>query len=398
MQQVTEIEAYPRGSRIVHIGPPKTGTTAVQSSLYLRQAELAAYGVAYPGRRRHERAAVSAAALEWIPEGYPDDIAKHWRRLTEEVRASTADRVVVSSEIFALAPDSRIPRIVEDLGGDLQVVITMRPLARMLSSQWQQSIQNLETADYESWLQRLVGPGAGPDPYTDALWRHYRVDRLVQRWGAEVGEENVTLVVVDPVDRSMLLHSFEQLLGLPPDFLEPAPDEQNVSLPYPEVEMLRAFNRRFRAEGHDRTTYVRTIRGPAMRQIKAAGQPVMRRHPIGTPLWAVERANEVAAEMVDVIRGTRARVIGDLADLITPVPEHEPDDVPATVDADSAAEIAYALFLAGRTQALAKARRPQPAADQIAGRELVRELMRRSVRRLSSRRGVPEGRADRTGA
>jgi hypothetical protein len=384
MQQVTEIDAFPRGSRILHIGPPKTGTTAVQSSLFRRQADLSAYGVAYPGRRRHERAAVSAVSLKWVPDGYPADIEKQWEWFVGAVRSSTADRVIVSSEIFSLASDPRITRIVEDLGGPgLQVVITMRPLARMLSSQWQQSIQNLEVADFATWLDRLVGPGAVADPYTDALWHHYRVDRLVRRWGIRVGEENVTLVVLDPDDRSMLLGTFERLLGLPADFLEPAPDEKNVSMPYPEVEMLRAFNRRFRAEGHDRGTYVRAIRGRAMRQIKATAQPTMRAHPIATPAWAVERANLVAAEMAEAITASGARVIGDLAHLLTPVPDDEPSEVPTSVDVQSAAEIAYAMFVAGRASARPRKRRPSPPEiDQLAGRDLVRALMGRVSARL----------------
>jgi hypothetical protein len=384
MHQVTEIEAYPRGSRILHIGPPKTGTTAVQSSLFLRQADLAAYGVAYPGRRRHERAAVSAAALAWVPHGYPADIEKQWQWLVGEVRASNADRVMVSSEIFSLAPDARLPRIVEDLGGaGLQVVITVRPLARMLPSQWQQSIQNLEVADFTSWLERLIGPGAVPDPYTDALWHHYRVDRLVRRWGVQVGEENVTLVVLDPDDRQMLLGTFEKLLGLPPDFLEPAPDEKNVSMPYPEVEMLRAFNRRFRAEGHDRGMYVRAIRGRAMRQIKATAQPAMRPHPIVTPAWAVERANLVAAEMAEAIAASGARVIGDLDHLVTPVATDEPGELPSAVDVESAAEIAYAMFIAGRGKERSDNGERSPSSiDAVGGRELARELLRRVRRRL----------------
>jgi len=390
MQQVTEVEAYPPGSRIVHIGPPKTGTTALQSSMFLRQADLAAYGVAYPGRRRHERAAVSAAALSWTPAGYSDDIDKHWRWLTNEVRTSTADRTLVSSEIFALAPDPRLPQIVEDLGGpDLQIVITVRPLARMLPSQWQQSIQNREVVSYDEWLQRLLGPDAEPDAYTDSLWRHYRVDRLVERWGAHVGEANVTVIVIDPDDRSMLLGTFERLLGLPAGFLVPAPDESNISLPYPEVEMLRAFNRRFRAEGYDHGLYVRAIRRHAMRQIKATGQPIMQAHPIDTPTWAIEEANRVATEMVDAITASDARVIGDLTHLITQVPDQEPHQVPTTVPVDSAGEIAYAMFLAGRTQALARKprRRPQPSVDQISGRELARALVGRVTSRLRPRRG-----------
>ena len=386
MKQVAEIEVYPRGSKIVHIGPPKTGTTAVQSALFRRKADLAAYGVDYPGQRRHERAAVSAVAFEATLAGYSDDIVQEWARFSREARGSTADRVFVSSESFSRAPDARLSRIVEDLGGpDLQIVVTMRPLGQILPSRWQQQMQDYQVDSYSDWLERLFATGADADPGTAPVWRRYRVDRLIRRWGAHVGEENITVVVLDPEDRSMLLGTFERLLGLPAGFLEPVPDKDNLSLPWPEAEMLRAFNRRFRAEGHDRALYVRSVRRYAKRQIKVAGQPVMPSYPIETPAWAVERANEVVAEMTAGIRASGARVIGDLAHLIAPVRGNGAEvEAPTRVAVDSAAEIAYAMFLAGRRQAR-KQRDDRPTVDQIPARDLARVLLARVIGRLGGR-------------
>jgi hypothetical protein len=401
MQQVTQVDPFPPGSRILHIGPPKTGTTAVQSALFRRQAELAQYGVAYPGRRRHERAAVSAVALEWAPPGYAGDIEKHWRRLTDEVRTSTADRVVVSSEIFAVAPDSRLARIVGDLGGPLQVVITIRPLALMLPSQWQELVQNLEVLDYDSWLRRLlVDPGTHG---TESLWRQTRVDRLVERWGAHVGEENVTVIVLEPGERSMLLDTFERLLALPPGFLVPAEGESNLSLPYPEAEVMRAFNRRFREHGHDPDLHVRAIRRGALRQVKSTGRPLMAHDPIRTPRWAVERANAVAVEMADAIRCSGARVIGDLDRLVTSAEDAPASGgPPTTVPVDSAAEIAYGMFIGGRTHAsqrLGAARRAQQRSiSDVPAKNLVRQVLGRVATRLRPTRGASRTSTGRQGA
>ncbi len=384
MQSVTEVLAFPRGSRVIHIGPPKTGTTAVQSALFRRRADLASHGVAYPGRRRHERAAVSSVAFEEAPPGYSEGIERRWQRLTREIRESTADRILLSSEAFSYAPDSRLPRIIEDLGGmGLQVVVTARPLVSIMPSRWQQSVQNFQVASYDEWLRRLFAPGASEDPQFAPLWRRLRIDQLVRRWGAHVGEENVTLIVLDPTDHSMLLASFEKLLGLPGGYLAPASVKRNVSLPYPEVEMLRAFNGRFRAEGHSHAMYVRAIRKRAMRQIKATGQPMMKSSPIYTPTWAVERADAVARSMVDAIAQSGARVIGDLRHLVPPVPDEEPGGPPTTVDVESAAEIAYAMFVAGRGSARPRKRAStQRLLDQAAGRDLARELLRRVRHRV----------------
>jgi hypothetical protein len=109
----------------------------------------------------------------------------------------------------------------------------------------------------------------------------------------------------------------------------------------------------------------------------------MRAHPIVTPSWAVERANLVAAEMAEAIGASGARVIGDLDHLVTPVPDDEPGEAPTSVDVQSAAEIAYAMFIAGRASARSKKSRPSsPEIDQLAGRDLVRALMGRVSARL----------------
>jgi hypothetical protein len=380
VEQVTGVEMYPPGTRVVHIGPPKTGTTAVQSALFRRRAELASYGVAYPGRRRHERAAVSAVAFDEAPAGYTEDVGEtDWERLARDIRTSTADRVVVSSEAFSFASDARLPRIVADLGGvGLQVVITARPLVSILPSRWQQSVQNYQIGGYEEWLERLFADGAEDDPQFGPLWRRLRVDQLIERWGAHVGEENVTVIVLDPADRSMLLGTFEKLLGLPDGFLVPASVKGNESLPYPEVETLRAFNRRFREEGHSHAMYVRAIRKRAMRDIKAAGLSSERPHPIGTPGWAAENARLVSDQMIEAIRSSGARVIGALSHLVGDDARDHGADVPTTVAVESAAEIAYAMFRAG----LADGREPTEAlgpapVDEWATRVLVGELGRR---------------------
>ncbi len=384
MEQVTDIVPLPRGSRLVHIGPPKTGTTALQSALHTHRAELANHGVLYASRLRHDRAAVAAVAFEVLPPGYPDDAPDRWNRLSRTVREANVDRVVVSSETLSYAPDAHLPRIVEDLGGSgLHVVITVRPLASMLPSRWQQSVQSFHDASYQEWLGRVFAPGAESDPQTRAMWRRFRVDRLAQRWGAQVGEENVTLIVLDPTDRSMLLTTFERLLGLPAGFLAPAGGKPNQSLPYPEVEMLRAFNRRFRAEGHSQALFVRAIRKNAMRRIKAIGEPVMRPYPIVTPAWAVEKANAVGAEMVEAIERSGVRVIGDLSHLFGVAPQDGPTEPPTAVPVDSAAEIAYAMFLAGRASGRPRRRRaPRPAVDAVPTRVLARELIRRARARV----------------
>ena len=51
--------------------------------------------------------------------------------------------MVLSSEFFADASPEAIRRVVGELDpAKVQVVVTLRPLARIIPSQWQQCVQN----------------------------------------------------------------------------------------------------------------------------------------------------------------------------------------------------------------------------------------------------------------
>lgn len=54
-------ETLPAGTRLLHIGPHKTGTTAVQGALFAAKERLPEYGVAFPAHSRHPVEAALAA-------------------------------------------------------------------------------------------------------------------------------------------------------------------------------------------------------------------------------------------------------------------------------------------------------------------------------------------------
>src|SRR5919198_3636377 len=120
----------PRGTRLLHIGPHKTGTTAIQGALFAAKEQIAEHGVDFPAHSRHPMEAVLAACARPGMMGETVPTEKHWKRLVDLVNA-TGDRTsVVSSEFFADAPDDEtIARIVKQLGGErVHVLVTLRPL------------------------------------------------------------------------------------------------------------------------------------------------------------------------------------------------------------------------------------------------------------------------------
>jgi hypothetical protein len=302
------------GARLLHIGPHKTGTTAVQDAFHMARARLPAHGVVYPGEGRQPLQAVLAVTGQPPLLGEAAPGIAHWTCLVRDVRAARDQRVVVSSEFFAGADDSAARRVLADLGGSrVHVVVTVRPLARIMPSQWQQYLQNGYCFPYLEWLAGILSePPRTPTP---GFWRRHRHDKLIARWAAAAGVQNLTVIVVDDTNPSMLLRTFESLLGLPRGLLALGERAGNRSLTLAEAEVVRLVNEEFKRQGWPDRSYARFMRYGAVEQMKTARQPLPEEPKIVTPAWALERAAEIGAEMADNISALGLDVAGDISAL-----------------------------------------------------------------------------------
>ena len=375
----------PAGTRLLHIGPHKTGTTSIQGALFAAKDRLPAYGVVFPASTRHPMEAALAACARPAMMGDTAPTDKHWTRLLDQVAAAKSSTSVVSSEFFADAEDdATVRRIVEQLGGErVHILVTLRPLAKIMPSQWQQYVQNGLRMGYESWLEHMLrkAPYEKPNP---SFWRRHRHDRLVERWAGVVGPERVTVVVVDDEDRGGLMRTFETLLGLPAGLLQPVPDAANRSLTLAETEMLRNLNMEFRGNGLPDELYSRLVRNGAVMHMKNSCSPAPEDVKIGTPGWALEAAAGIGAEMVGRIGATGVRLIGDPAILsaVPKSPAWETPDEPR-IAPEVAAQALYGVLAAAaavpvRHTAPAKAR----TVHQTSSKELVKVLGHRCLRKL----------------
>ncbi|MBY8343102.1 hypothetical protein LXH13_14270 [Streptomyces spinosirectus] len=377
----------PAGTRLLHIGPHKTGTTAIQGALFEAQDRLPAHGVEFPGTTRHPMEAVLAAVARPAMMGDVVPTEQHWAGLVQQVRAAGRRTAVISSEFFADAEDdTTIARIVEQLGGDrVHVLVTLRPLARIMPSQWQQYVQNGLRMGYEDWLRHMLRKAPYEQP-TPSFWRRHRHDRLVERWARAVGPERVTVVVVDDRDRDRLMRTFEALLGLPENLLQPVPDTANRSLTLAETEMLRNLNKEFRGNELPDELYSKLVRNGAVMHMKNTCSPTPEDVKISTPRWAVEEAARIAGEMMDGITRTGVRVLGDPA-LLSAVPEsagerpEKPRIAPEVAAHALYGALAAAAGVPVRHSAPAKAR----TVHQTSSVELVKVLGHRCLKKLRRR-------------
>ncbi len=365
------------GTRLLHIGPHKTGTTAIQGALHLARERLAAEGVVYPGRGRQPLWPILAVTGQPALLGGPRPEISYWDNLVREIRAAGDQRVVLSSEFFAEADDATARRVIADLGGArVHVVVTLRSLTRILPSQWQQYLQNGFHFRYLEWLEGILNdPPRTPTP---GFWRRHRHDALVTRWAAENGPENLTVIVLDESDRLMLLRVFESMLGLPGGFLVPEETAANRSLTAAETELVRLLNEEFSRRDWPHRNYARFMRYGAVEHMKTARPPSPHEPRIVTPAWAVARAGQISAEMAARIEALGVNIVGDLSSLGTlpgdgADPAGDGGSAPLMLPVEAAARATLGAFIAGG------------AAGQTA-EEIVRDLDARSLVAVLARR------------
>jgi hypothetical protein len=380
------------GARLLHIGPHKTGTTAIQGAFHLARGRLAAHGVFYAGADRQPmRAALAVTGRPaMLGESRPD--MAYWDKLARDVREAGDQRVVISSEFFADGDDAAARRVVADLGGPrVHVVVTLRPLARVMPSQWQQYLQNGLRTPYLEWLDGMLRKPPYTQP-TPTFWQRHRHDKLIARWVDAAGAGNVTVIVVDGSDRLALLRTFESLLGLPAGFLVPEDEVVNRSLTLAEAEVVRLLNEEFKRREWPGASYAKFMRYGAVRQMKGR-RPLPGEPQIATPAWAAERMAEISAEMATNIAALGMRVIGDISALsppAAPARQPEPGDGPAVppVPVEAAAQAVLGAILAGGIADQAAAADQRAVADRrsVADRP-VREVDARGLAGVLIRRG-----------
>lgn len=393
----SELLVPPR-ARLLHVGPPKTGTTSLQRAASAARAALLRQGVLYPGTRYSHRKATTPFTQQhggWAFGTAADDAG--WAELAAEVHGAGDLRVFLSSEDVAELPAERLRDLLESVGGEVHVAMTLRSLPALLSSAWSQYLKSGLRADFDAWVSGVLAdpPQEGLTP---SFARRSDLTGLVTTWLELVGRDRLTVIVLDPADRDLVPHAFESLLGVEPGTLtggELSGDLSNRSFTLVEAELVRRLNERVRVKGKlawtDYERYLRNSTIPAMLR-RVPGREEAR---IVPPRWAVERAAAAAQEHARRIDELGVQVVGDLAGLSLPVPSRdEPAPVPTDLPVDAAAEALLACLRAGVrwSQKPPPTPSPTPDLDRVEAKVLARVLagrvgrrVRRSTARLRAR-------------
>ncbi|PJJ56896.1 hypothetical protein CLV56_1111 [Mumia flava] len=353
---MTDDLLLPEGTRLVHVGPHKTGTTAIQRAFHDNRRAAAEHGVVYAGTGPQPYRPVQELVGGRGRYGSGPPPSGAWGRFAADVASYGDARVVISSETLAGARIEAVRRMRDDLGERVHVVRMARRLDRVLPSRWQQTMVNGGRTPYVEWVREVLS-----DP-TDRFWDRQGYASGTRLWADVLGPENVTVVVVDETDRRWLLDVLERMTGLPAGTLALRGAPDNPALGYGEAVVLRRLNEiayrgRWRA-----ASYPRLVRGGATRGLRTGGTGG------STPFPAelVPQVVAAASEQHDALLGLGVRVVGDPASLLI-----SPDSVraasPGALDesAASTTPVAVAQGVGAVVEAvLADGRQPLVAAPQ----------------------------------
>ena len=203
MQGIGSARSVEQGGVLIHIGPHKTGTTAVQDALLRAAPSLAEQGFMYfaSGNQNNANIAVKAFARsvdrDFKYHSRSSRNSSHWTVIYDELTARPGQTAIISAEDLADLSESHVKQFIEAMGTrPVRVVMTLRSLAEIIPSQWQQFVKRGAMPSLDEWTRELFTPHSA-EWKVDLFWQRHRHDALLQRWVSAVGADRVTVVVVD---------------------------------------------------------------------------------------------------------------------------------------------------------------------------------------------------------
>ena len=331
---------------IIHPGFHKSGTTALQESLYKERDLLAANGVLYPhmGRKSHHRAAwaISERTWGWEKRGGEKTSKKYWENLVRRINTAKENAVIISSEFFSELDGEKIRKIRSDLKGrEIEILLTLRPLAKLLPSSYQQYLKYGLKVKYEEWLHEIF-ENREKTKVSPSFWRRHEHGKVIARWVDIFGSSKVTLLIADEAKPDFLFNEVNDFLKLPKGTLTSVQTGSNRSLNMEEISLLLEINKQFPNE-RSWDEYEVFIRDGYVRQLTDFVVPANDKSRLLTPDWAVERANNIGRETISELKNLGVSIIGNLDSLgSASVPIGQPV-YPETIDIKTVASAMLAF-------------------------------------------------------
>ena len=226
---------------LLHIGAPKTGSTALQKFLADNRDALRRHGLEYPdaslrGYGHHDIAFVVGGGYpDWAtPPASPRTLADLTRELAEKTAGSPS--IVLSSEDFYLLPNpAGVAAMLGKAGfpaGSVTVVVYVRRQDEAHLSWYNQAVK---AQGYSGTLAECVAE-------THALWDYAE---QLERWAAVFGADRLDVRLYQPLDgpATDIRRDFLALAGIPADGFGFPDANDNSRINAEILEFQRLINR-----------------------------------------------------------------------------------------------------------------------------------------------------------
>ena len=290
----------------LHIGPPKTGTTYLQSLLHQNRQLLRSKGLLVVRRSKQQYEAASEvtqkkpARASSVPQGI-------WSQLVKDVLHFDGN-AVLSHERYSLATAEQNERMRDDLADrELHVIFTLRDLTGVVSADWQESVKNGSASTWAEFCKAAIADDA------KVLRNRTRALRSMRAWSKVLPPEQVHVVTVPPsgAPRELLWERFCSALGVDPDGTSTEQPRGNQSMGQVEVELIRRINELPESElsVHDRRPELKHFLAEEVLNRREDKTRVSIDH---DTFKAARRESRAIAREIDKLG---VQVIGDLGDL-----------------------------------------------------------------------------------
>jgi|GEM_PF-583562 len=225
----------------LHIGYHKTGTTAIQQSLYNHHELLKEQGYFYPimgGKIGHHNIAWELQSM-WkfsASEGNLQD-------LLVEIKQNPNSSVIISSERLSRLTRDQIEKLAHAfMNYDVKVIVYLRRQDQLLQSIWSQTVKNgKEKRSFAIWLDEMVFNYAEDNPAYKNSEHKLNYSLTITEWAEVFGEENIRVRVYDKLIKN-ILKDFLTACDMQDMSWVPEPDRNNVSPSIKTLETIRLIS------------------------------------------------------------------------------------------------------------------------------------------------------------
>ena len=331
---------------VLHVGFHKSGTSALQEALFTQRHELSKLGVLYPdiGRAAHHRVAwaLTQRRWGWKDRGGERTPSRVFSKMARLINLSKVETIVLSSEFFSELSPGDIQKIKTSVRNrEFKILFTIRPLAKLLSSSYQQYLKYGTTVDYVTWLHSVLDE-PGVSKVNPTFWKRHMHGQVIANWCEIFGASAVKVIVADEQRPELLFDETNLALGLPVGTLQAQKTGSNRSLSMEEISLLLELNKRF-PKNRDWSEYLLFIRNGYIRQLTDHVPHRQGSAMLPTPDWAIKKANSLATESKDKIKSLGVEVAGELETLDSAKIHQGEPEYPKSIDIETVASAMLGL-------------------------------------------------------